>query len=119
MKTYEEILKGLECCSEPEAARCVECPYHEESDCRKKDKDAIKLILELKAQLEQPVIAGEKCTAMPNYEEMYNRLEKEVCVITHERNLAYAERDQAQQELYYLRAVKATAEAFLGRKIEG
>lgn len=117
MTDYEKLMKALECCSAEGSERCEECPYT--NKCRQKDKDAIELILELKAQLEQPVNDGAECTAMPNYEEINRKLEDKLCKAECEHERTQRALSEMQKELEYLRAVKATAEAFLGRKIEG
>ena len=106
MKNYEDIIKALECCADAEGARCRECPYHEQCDCRQKDKDAIELIEEMKAKLE----ALEAPTAMPDYEVEYNRHSCENAKL-------HIQINEMREELIFLRAVKATAEAFLGREI--
>ena len=110
MKNYEDIIKALECCADAEAAHCDVCPYHAQNACRQKDKDAVELIKEMKAMIETPKNAGSECTAMPNYEAEYNRL-------YHENQRLSVDLAEAQKELIFLRAIKAAAEAFLGRKI--
>lgn len=105
MRRIEDIVKVLELCAEEDIACCDECPY--ENKCQIMKADAAALIKELKAKLDnmsQP-------TAMPNYEAMYYDLNREIsCLKT--------EIDVMREELIYLRAVKATTEAFLGREIK-
>lgn len=47
MKTYDEIKKGLECCTTPS---CAECPYANEPSCVVKNADALTLIQQLEAE---------------------------------------------------------------------
>ncbi|MBQ2241483.1 MAG: hypothetical protein II319_05025 [Clostridia bacterium] len=118
MKDYETIIKTLKLCTDL-SKDCDNCPYADEPDaCKRVKIDAVKLLEEMKAALEQPTTAGAECAVMPNYEEINRKLEEKLCEaeIDHER--AQRSLYEAQEELAYLRAVKATAEAFLGRKIE-
>lgn len=117
MKDYEKIVKALECCAKEGDSHCDECPYIG-NNCRQKDSDARELILELKAQLEQPTECDHEIIAQSHSEEIC-KLHDKLCEaeIAHERT--QRELAEAEQELKYLRAVKATAEAFLGRKIDG
>lgn len=104
MKNYANIAKALECCSYKERAHCEECYYA--GNCHQKDKDALALIEEMKAKLDdlsQPA-------AMPNYEVEYNKLHCENAEL-------HIEIAEMREELIHLRAVKAAAEAFLGREI--
>lgn len=124
------------------AERCVhgscEGCGHKAADCDNVLKNLLELAKTYKAELEQLKISGAECAVMPDYEaedrsnvlknnlelakqyyeEINRQLEEKLCVaeIDHER----IQRDlfEAQKELAHLRAVKATAEAFLGRKIE-
>ena len=100
MNNYVNIAKALECCAEAEPL-CGECPYS--GKCRQKDKDAVALIEEMHERLEAP-------TAMPNYEVEYNRLHCENAEL-------HIQINEMREELIFLRAVKAAAEAFLGREI--
>lgn len=110
-----QIIKLAERCV---AGKCEDCPYTT-NDCSEVLERLLELAKRQKAQLEQPVIAGEECTAMPNYEEINRKLEDKLCKAEIEHERTQRELYEAQRELEYLRAVKATAEAFLGRKIEG
>lgn len=105
MKNYEDILKALECCAYAAPEHCDVCPYKD--NCAQKDKDAIALIEEMKAKLDD----RSKPTAMPDYEVEYNRLH---C----ENNQLHIELAEMREELIFLRAVKAAAEAFFGREIK-
>jgi hypothetical protein len=113
MKEHEIFEKAERCV----LGNCKDCPYTTE-DCSNVLKNLLELAKRYKAQLEQPTTAGAECAVMPNYEEINRKLEDKLCKaeIEHERT----QRDlyEAQRELAHLRAVKATAEAFLGRKIE-
>lgn len=118
MKDFEKIVKALECCSAEGNAPCDECPY-KENNCRQKDRDARELILELKAQLEQPTTACDHEIIAQSHSEEIRKLNDKLgkAEIAHERT--QRELHEAQKELTYLRAIKATAEAFLGVKIDG
>lgn len=118
MKDFEKIVKALECCSAEGNAPCDECPY-KEVNCRQKDRDARELILELKAQLESPTTACDSEIIAQSHSEEIRKLNDKLgeAEIAHERT--QRELHEAQKELAYLRAIKATAEAFLGVKIDG
>ena len=105
MKNYEDILKALECCAYAAPEHCDVCPYKD--NCAQKDKDAIALIEEMKAKLD----ALSAPTAMPDYEVEYNRLHCENAQL-------HIQINEMREELTYLRAIKAAAEAFLGREIK-
>ena len=104
MKDRKKIIKALELCTSSDPDKCDKCPYGD--NCDEADKDALALIKEL---LERPV---------PNDEKIC-KLHDQLCCVTLERDRAYADLAEAQKELTVLRAVKATAEAFLGVKIDG
>ena len=118
MKKYEKVITACKWCIEHHL--CIDCPYYEtEEGCIGLKKDTIEVLESMKAELEQP-------TAMLNYEAENHGLNAELrklsnklseAEIAHERT--QRELAEAQNELVYLRAVKATAEAFLGVKING
>ncbi len=117
MKTYEEIIKSLESCTN-QSVGCDDCVYDTmDSGCTQLKKDALKMLKELKAQLEQPVQINE--AAMQSHSEEICKLNDELCKVSMELERYQRECAEAQRELTHLRAVKATAEAFLGRKING
>lgn len=108
-----ELIEWLERCVKDD---CDNCPYRYDSEaCLGITAWALDLIKYQMARLDTLV---NDSAAMPNYEEINRKLEEKLCEaeIVHER----IQRDlsEAQKELAHLRAVKATAEAFLGRKIE-
>lgn len=108
MKDFEKIVTACEkCISSP---GCEGCPYEHEECYDTFKKDVLDLITEMKAQLEQPT----SC----NYEAECRRLNDELCRVNVEYEHTQRELYEAQKELAYLRAVKATAEAFLGVKID-
>ena len=117
MKDYEKIAEALTHCGHD--MLCEDCPYKAVSDCtRQLNDDAVRLIEELVDRLEQP-----KTTAtdviIPNYESENRKLNDKLCEAEIALERYQRECAEAQRELAYLRAVKATAEAFLGRKING
>ena len=81
--------------------------------------DALNLIEELKARLEQPVTACDYELTFKAYDQDIRKLNDSLCCVTMERDRACADLAEAQKELTYLRGIKATAEAFLGAKIDG
>lgn len=105
MKNYEEIVKAVECCAYGTPDHCDVCPYS--SKCNQKDADTLALLKEMKAKLD----GMSAPTAMPDYEVEYNRLHCE----NNQLNIELAE---MREELIFLRAVKAAAEAFFGREIK-
>lgn len=108
MKNYENITMALEICAEENADRCDECPYV--GKCRELRTDAARLIEELVDRLEHPTTACD-------YEAISHKLEEELERVEIENERIQRELSEAQKELAYLRAVKATTEAFLGVKI--
>lgn len=112
MKNYEDILKALECCAYAAPEHCDVCPYKD--NCAQKDKDAIALIEEMKAKLD----ALPSPTAMSDYEAECRRLEGQLCKTRLELEEKRFECSSVESELIYLRAIKAAAEAFLGREIK-
>lgn len=123
MKDYEKIVKSLEHCLSKNL-ECDGCPYEEKcSGCAEMKADALALIKEMKAQLDATTPDPAACA--PDYKAECDRLKKEccklndqLCRVTMDCDRAYADRNEMQSELDSLRAVRATAEAFLGRKIE-
>ena len=111
MKDYEKVIKGLKVCAAN--GTCEECPYDGgRVGCIELRKEALELLEEMKAQLEQPTTACD-------YEAECRKLNDELCKVSVELERYQRECAEAQRELAFLRAVKATAEAFLGRKING
>lgn len=108
MKNYESIMMALEICAEESADRCDECPYV--GKCRELRTDAARLIEELVDRLEHPTTACD-------YEATSHKLGEELERVEIENERIQRELSEAQKELAYLRAVKATTEAFLGVKI--
>lgn len=120
MKDCEKVIQALKICAD-DYFGCTECPYNDKSngECSSKLKlDACELIEELKAQLEQPTKCNCESIAQSHSEEISKLHDKlavaEIALERTQRELA-----EAEQELKYLRAVKATTEAFLGVKIDG
>lgn len=72
--------------------------------------EIVELIEETKNELERP---------MPDYEAISHKLGEELERVEIEYERTQRELAEAQRELAYLRGVKATAEAFLGVKIDG
>lgn len=99
MKNYEDILKALECCAYAAPEHCDVCPYKD--NCAQKDKDAIALIEEMKAKLDD----------MSDYEGENDRLRDENLRLN-------TQIDEMREELVFLRAVKAVVEAAFGREIK-
>ena len=127
MKDFEKIVKSLERCNAG-ANKCDGCAYNDPlyaPSCGKcLVNDAIKLLKEMKTQLDAVKKPDPEACAT-NYEAECRRLEKELCKlndalcrVTMDYERACADRAEMQSELDSLRAVRATAEAFLGRKIE-
>lgn len=104
MKNYEEIVKTVECCAYGTPDHCDVCPYS--SKCNQKDADALALIKEMKAKLDDMSAP----TAMPDYESECHRLRGE-------NSLLKAEVAVMREKLTYLSGVKAVVEAALGREI--
>lgn len=100
MKDYE-IVEVLECCVKED---CANCPFRDDSDgCLSMTARAFDLIKRQKEQLERPVDGS---------------LNDKLCEVTIELERQNRYIADLQHEIAYLRAIKATAEAFLGRKIE-
>lgn len=121
MKDYEKIVKSLTICANHPG--CTDCAYKNiESNRTCHDllkQDALALIKELKAQLEHPTTACDSEIIAQSHSEEIRKLHDKLAdaEITLERT--QRELNEAEQELKYLRAVKATTEAFLGVKIDG
>ena len=123
MKNYEKVVNGLEQCLN-RAVECEGCPYEENCNtCMAMKADALALIKEMKAQLDATTPDPAACA--PDYKAECDRLKKEccklndaLCRVTMDYERVCADRAEMESELDSLRAVRATAEAFLGRKIE-
>ena len=127
MEKYNKILTACKWCID--SPGCDGCPYHHiEDGCVQLKKDIIELFEEMKAQPDRPVQDNEALLQSHSEEirKLYDKLSGEIhklnnklseAEIAHERT--QRELAEAQKELAYLRAVKATAEAFLGAKIDG
>lgn len=114
MKDYE-VIATLERCVKDD---CKNCPFRErEDDCMGIVNHALSLIKEQKTKLEQPTPIESKI--IHKYDEQLCKLNDELCKVGIEYERTQCELAEAREELTYLRAVKATAEAFLGRKIDG
>lgn len=105
MKNREDIVKALRVCAEEDLDRCEACPYT--FRCKEVKLDAAGVIEEMSAKLDDL----SKPTAMPDYEVEYNRLHCENAQLNIQIN-------EMREELVFLRAIKAAAEAFLGREIK-
>ena len=100
MKDYE-IIKVLECCVRED---CKNCPYsNSEDDCMAMTTKALDLIKKQKELLDRPVDGS---------------LNDKLCEVTIELERQNRYIADLQNELAYLRGVKATAEAFLGKGIK-
>lgn len=113
MKDYENIVKALKLCASSDPDKCEQCPYNEK--CDSLEMDVLAVMERMKAELDKP---------MPDYSHITKQYDAEVRKLNDkltaaEISLERAQRELAeeQKELVYLRAVKVTAEAFLGRKI--
>lgn len=115
MKDFEKIVKACEKCTS--SPGCEGCPYENEECYDTFKKDVLGLITEMKARLEQPVQINE--VAMQSHSEEIRKLNDELCRVNVEYERTQRELYEAQKELTTLRAIKATAEAFLGVKIDG
>ena len=115
MKNFEKIVQACKICVESEG--CDGCPYADGSCAPDLRKDVLNLITEMKTELDRPVQDYESLAQSHSEEirKLHDKLSK--AEIVHERT--QRELYEAQKELTYLRAVKATAEAFLGVKIDG
>lgn len=112
MKEYEKVVNGLKQCLN-RAVECEGCPYEEKCNgCMEMKADALALIEELQAQLEQPKITVD-------YESIAQTHSEELRMALAECDRVRTDLHRAEVELIHLRAVKATAEAFLGVKIDG
>lgn len=110
MENYEKVIRGLEFCLDKKV-ECEGCPYEEECNgCMEMKSDALALIEHLKARLDA-IKKPDPATCAPDYKAEYDRLKIECCKLNDQLC-------RMQSELDSLRAVRATAEAFLGRKIE-
>lgn len=117
MKDYEKIVKAMELCAKEDIDLCEECPYT--GCCQKMKTDAVELFEEMKAQLEQPKTACDYELTFKAYEADIRKLNDELSRVNAEYERTECDLHRAEVELIHLRAVKATAEAFLGVKIDG
>lgn len=117
MKKYENITMALEICAEESADRCDECPYV--GKCRELRTDAARLIEELVDRLERPIPSCDHESIAQSHSEEIRKLHDELCRVNVEYERTQRELHEVRKELAYLRAIKATAEAFLGVKIDG
>jgi hypothetical protein len=119
MKEYEKVVNGLKQCLN-RAVECEGCPYEEKCNgCMEMKADALALIEEMKAQLEQPTIACDYELTFKAYDADICKLNDKLSRVNVEYERTQCELAEAQKELTVLRAVKATTEAFLGVKIDG
>lgn len=88
---------------------CLGCPHSGKDDC-------VGLLM---ADAIERLEKQSAPTVMPDYEAECRRLNDELCRVNVEYERTQRELADAQNELAYLRAIKATAEAFLGVKIDG
>ena len=103
MKDFEKIVKAMELCALEDVERCEECPYIHR--CQKLKADAVEMLQEMKARNYE--------YSVENYKLHDKLCEAEITLERIQRELS-----EAEQELAYLRAIKATTEAFLGVKID-
>ncbi len=101
-----EIMEAFERCTYSQG--CEKCPYYGNESCIDAlIEDAFELCKKL---YEQPTTACD-------YEAISHKLGEELERVEIENERIQSELSEAQKELAYLRAVKATTEAFLGVKI--
>lgn len=118
MKNYEKVIQGLKVCTAH--SNCDGCPYEGiEDGCTQMKREACESLEEMKAQLEQPTTACDHESLAQSHSEeickLHDKLaDAEITLERTQRELA-----EAEQELKYLRVIKATTEAFLGVKIDG
>lgn len=115
MKDYENVIKALKLCASSDPDKCEQCPYNEK--CDSLEMDVVEVMERMKAELDRP---------MPDYSHITKQYDAEVCKLNEKLTVAeislertQRELSEAQKELTYLRAIKATTEAFLGGKIDG
>lgn len=109
MRRNERFIEVAKYCMNDEG--CDKCPYNGKADCiNLLLADAIERLEKQSVPLEQP-------TVMPDYEAISHKLGEELERVEIENERIQSELSEAQKELAYLRAVKATTEAFLGVKI--
>jgi hypothetical protein len=121
MKDFKKIVESLTICANHPG--CTNCAYRNtESNRTCHDllkQDALELIKELKAQLEQPTTVCDSEIIAQSHSEEIRKLNDKLCKAEVAHEGTQRELHEAQKELAYLRAIKATAEAFLGVKIDG
>ena len=105
MKNYENVVKAFSLCIKKRG--CDGCPYKGSECLDRLMADACKCMEEMVAKLD----GLSAPTAMPDYEVEYNRLHCENAQLNIQIN-------EMREELVFLRAIKAAAEAFLGREIK-
>lgn len=104
MKDFEKTVKAMELCALEDVERCEECPY--EHRCQKLKADAVEMLQEMKARNYEYSVENHKLRdKLADAEITLERTQRELY--------------ESQKELAYLRAIKATTEAFLGVKIDG
>ena len=105
MRRNERFIEVAKHCMNDEG--CDKCPYNGKADC-------INLLL---ADAIERLEKQSAPTSMPDYEAISHKLGEELERVEIENERTQRELSEAQKELAYLRAVKATTEAFLGVKI--
>ena len=114
MKDYEKEIAAMEHCAKE--VGCDGCPYKDhENGCASLRKISLEIIRELQAELDKPM--PDYSHIAKEYDKDVRKLNDELCRLNADYERVCADLYEAQKELAYLRAVKATAEAFLGAKI--
>lgn len=118
MKDHEKTIAAMRHCAKE--VGCDGCPCQNNADgCATIRKEAIEIIDELTAQLEQQSTARDLETIAQSHSEEIRKLHDELCRVNVEYERTQRELYEARKELATLRAIKATTEAFLGVKIDG
>ena len=118
MKDHKETIAAMRHCAK--GVGCDGCPYQNNSDgCTTIRKEALEIIDELTVQLEQQNAPRDLETLAQSHSEEINALHDQLCKMSMEFERAQRELADTRRELIHLRTVKATAEAFLGVKIDG
>lgn len=107
MNRNERFIEIAKKCSRGED--CLGCPYRSKKDC------VGLLLTDAIERLEKQSAP----TVMPDCETECRRLNDELCRVNVEYERTQRELHEVRKELAYLRAIKATTEAFLGVKIDG
>lgn len=114
MKDAEQIIRALEICAHNDKT-CRECPYEGDKMCHITSKlDAVALIRKL---TEPPTTECDYEAIAQIHSEEIRKLNDQLRTSCVAYEGVYQDLVDAQKELTVLRAVKATAEAFLGVKI--